>query len=138
LVAGGEGSSGSLFVAEDPERALQELAPYILHEINGYGRWAVENEANQHLYQPTDDLDVARRMGMHLIATPDEAAAQLVASGRSGVILNPLVGGLPRELAERYFAAFLEQALPLARVRLAEHPTPASATTGDAPGSPNG
>jgi alkanesulfonate monooxygenase SsuD/methylene tetrahydromethanopterin reductase-like flavin-dependent oxidoreductase (luciferase family) len=138
LVAGGEGSSGSVFVSDDPERAWQELGPYILHEINGYGRWAVENAANQHLYQPTDDLDVARAMGMHVILTPDEAAAQLVAAATSGLMLNPLVGGLPLHMAEPYFAAFVEQALPLARLRQAEYPTRASAAAGDASGSQRG
>jgi alkanesulfonate monooxygenase SsuD/methylene tetrahydromethanopterin reductase-like flavin-dependent oxidoreductase (luciferase family) len=112
LVVAGEGSSGSMFVADDPERAWNELAPYLLHETNAYGRWAVENGTNQHLYQPTNDLAEVKAMGMHYIVTPEEAATLLRDAGDNGVILNPLVGGAPRRIAEPYFANFVERVLP--------------------------
>jgi alkanesulfonate monooxygenase SsuD/methylene tetrahydromethanopterin reductase-like flavin-dependent oxidoreductase (luciferase family) len=116
LVVGGEGWPGSIFVSHDPERSWHELAPYLLHETNAYGRWAVQNDANQHLYQPTDDIEVVRRSGMYQVLTPEDAAKAIVASGSGGVMLNPLVGGLPTDLADEYLETFMAAALPKARV----------------------
>jgi hypothetical protein len=61
-------------------------------------------------------MAVVRRSGMYDVLTPEDAAALLVDSG--GAILNPLVGGLPPQLGEKYFASFIEQALPLAMQRV--------------------
>jgi alkanesulfonate monooxygenase SsuD/methylene tetrahydromethanopterin reductase-like flavin-dependent oxidoreductase (luciferase family) len=121
LIVGGEGSPGSIFVADDPDRAWHELAPYLLHETNAYGRWALENGANQHLYQPTDDITVARSSGMYEVLTPDEAVMRFCDAGSAGVILNPLVGGLPPGLAERYLWTFIDRVLPKALVSGAEN-----------------
>ena len=100
LLEGGDGSGpGSMFVADDPDEAWHELGPYFLHETNAYGRWATENGANEHLYQPTDDLDVIRTSGMYSVLTPEEAVNAVVSAGPGGVGLHPLVAGLPRDIA---------------------------------------
>jgi alkanesulfonate monooxygenase SsuD/methylene tetrahydromethanopterin reductase-like flavin-dependent oxidoreductase (luciferase family) len=111
-VEGGLGSPGSLFVAEDPERAWAELAPFMLHEANSYARWAVENGANQHLYSPVKTVAELQGMGMYRVVTTAEAIDELDSS--PGVILNPLVGGLPVATAERYLNAFIDDVLPSA------------------------
>jgi len=115
FVAGGDGSATNVFVTDDPERSWAELAPYLLHETNAYGRWAMANDANRHLYQPTDDLGAVKASGMYAVETPADAARRLVDAGPAGVFLNPLVGGVPRAVAEPYLAAFIDDALPQAR-----------------------
>ena len=81
---GGEGSSASLFVSDDPERTWSVLAPYLLHEVNSYGKWAQDNGANEHLYQPTGDLKVVCEMGMYVVMRPEHAQRFVTAAGNGG------------------------------------------------------
>lgn len=65
-------------VAEDPEAALEELAPYYHHVNNSYGEWFVEDRVHDddHGFKPMT-LDEFKRSGTLQILTPDEAIGML-------------------------------------------------------------
>jgi hypothetical protein len=112
MIVGGDGSSASLFVSDDPERTWSVLAPYLLHEVNSYGRWAQDNGANEHLYRPTGDLKVVREMGMYVVMRPEHAQRFVAAAGTAGPMLQPLVGGLPPEIGWEMLERFVKEVLP--------------------------
>jgi alkanesulfonate monooxygenase SsuD/methylene tetrahydromethanopterin reductase-like flavin-dependent oxidoreductase (luciferase family) len=70
-----------LAVADDPERAMAELAPYYHHVSNSYGAWMAEDRAiglDDPAMKPMD-LDAFKASGILSILTPDEAVAHFTA-----------------------------------------------------------
>jgi len=91
------------FVAEDPERAWNEIGEYILMDAIGYERWKVKRGATittSHA-RTVDELRAER--GAYQILTPDDARA-IVARGAT-LSLQPLVGGIPADVAWPYLEA---------------------------------
>jgi alkanesulfonate monooxygenase SsuD/methylene tetrahydromethanopterin reductase-like flavin-dependent oxidoreductase (luciferase family) len=102
----------SAFVAEDPDAAWARLGPYLLHDARAYAEWLPEGSAVSRSGATTvDELRAAR--GPYRIFTPDEAIAHVRARG--ALLLHPLCGGLPPELAWEYLET-LERRV-LARLR---------------------
>jgi alkanesulfonate monooxygenase SsuD/methylene tetrahydromethanopterin reductase-like flavin-dependent oxidoreductase (luciferase family) len=106
--------SGPLFlhVAHDPDVAWARIAPHALHEMNSYAAWAaLAPGANP--YVPMDDADVLREQGLYAVLTPDECVA-LAESTETGaaLILHPLMGGLPPDLAWESLELFAAEVLP--------------------------
>lgn len=93
----------TVFVAEDPERAWAEIGEYLLLDAAGYARWNAGRRppASGSLATTVEELEAER--GAYQIITP-EAAASYVARGVP-LALQPLVGGLPPELAWPYLEA---------------------------------
>ena len=50
---------------------------------------------------------------MYEVLTPEDAVKRVLDAGDGGVLLNPLVGGAPRDVAEPYFYSFIDGVLPL-------------------------
>lgn len=103
-------SPTSLFVAENVDRAWEEIGPYMLHDAEMYAAWmgrghdaASKSEARS--VEALRDED-----GSYRIVTPDEA----VAMARSGnpLSLHPLCGGLPPDLAWESLRLVGEQVMP--------------------------
>ena len=95
-------------LAEDPESAWAELGRYFLHETNAYGRWQEESGLPTP-FRTTGDVDELRRRGQYRILTPDDYAKELAASADDPfVVLHPMVGGIPPELAWRHLRLFEE------------------------------
>lgn len=103
-------SATTVFVAHDVDRAWEELGPHLLHDVLSY---AALNEGNTH----TASLSTARTVEelraedrTHRVISVDEAVATI----RSGVplALQPLVGGLPPELAWRYLRTVTDEVMP--------------------------
>ncbi len=66
-------------IADDPEAALEELAPYYHHVAASYGAWAVEDNAlgvDTPALQPMT-LDAFKASNMLRILTPEDAIARL-------------------------------------------------------------
>lgn len=63
-------------IAEDPEAALEELAPYYHHVNNSYGEWFSEDKVHsaEHGFRPMS-LDAFKASGILQVMTPDEAIA---------------------------------------------------------------
>jgi alkanesulfonate monooxygenase SsuD/methylene tetrahydromethanopterin reductase-like flavin-dependent oxidoreductase (luciferase family) len=93
-------SASVVFVAEDVDRAWDELGPYLMHDVTAYANW---NEGNDHtvslsFVSTAEELRAENRT--HRIVDVDEAA-DLVRAG-SPLQLHPLIGGLPPETGWRY------------------------------------
>ncbi|MDT4917153.1 MAG: hypothetical protein QOH89_1853 [Pseudonocardiales bacterium] len=102
----------TVFVAEDPDRAWAEIGEYLLMDAVGYQRWKAKRGATittSHA-RTVDELRAER--GAYQIVTPDEAYA-LVARG-AALSLQPIVGGIPAEIAWPY----LESAVAAATGRV--------------------
>ena len=94
----------TVFVADDPDRAWAELGEYLLVDAVGYGRWNAHRTGTASVSQATTVAELRAEEGPYRIITPD-AASELLARGFP-LALQPLVGGIPPEIAWRY----LEQA----------------------------
>lgn len=100
------------FVADDVERAWQELGPYLLHDAQSYAEWNPDNTTSAGITS-ADTVDQLRETSRsHRIFTVPEAAA-LVASGEM-LNLSPLCGGLPPSQAWPYLERVAEQVIPMA------------------------
>lgn len=93
----------TVFVADDPDRAWAEIGDYLLADAAGYGAWK-SPEAGTASGSFATSVDALRaEHGAYQILTPDEAAS-IVARGIP-LGLQPLVGGLPPDLAWKYLEA---------------------------------
>ncbi len=95
-------------LAEDPETAWDELGPYFLHETNAYGRWAREAGISSP-YSEMSTIEEVRASGQYRIVAPAEYKSEMDAAGDSGfVVMHPMLGGIPPELAWRHLHLFEE------------------------------
>jgi alkanesulfonate monooxygenase SsuD/methylene tetrahydromethanopterin reductase-like flavin-dependent oxidoreductase (luciferase family) len=95
-------------LAEDPEAAWPELAPFFLHETNCYGAWQAAASVDPS-YRPMTSVDDLRASGRYRILTPDDYAAELAEQGDAALeVLHPMVGGIPPALAWRHLRLFEE------------------------------
>ena len=96
-------------LSEDPEAAWGELGPYFLHENNSYGAWQSSAGIDQTTFPVAADADELRATGQYRILHPDEYSTELAAQGDSAVVLlNPMVGGIPPEMAWNHLRLFEE------------------------------
>ncbi|GAA0603718.1 hypothetical protein GCM10009547_01700 [Sporichthya brevicatena] len=86
-----------LFVSDRPERTSAAVQPYIDHEVQTYKSWHAA-------------MDLDRAAGQYRVVTPDEAIE--LARQVDLLMLHPMVGGLPAQLSEECFDAFLRRVWP--------------------------
>src|SRR5690606_20881232 len=85
-------------LALDPAAAWAELGPYFLHDMNTYGGW-LDGAGMVGPYQTTS-LEELKEEGTYRILTPEECRADLEAMGGGATLmLHPMVGGIPPDLA---------------------------------------
>jgi alkanesulfonate monooxygenase SsuD/methylene tetrahydromethanopterin reductase-like flavin-dependent oxidoreductase (luciferase family) len=102
----------SMFVAEDVDRAWDELGPYLLHDARMYGAWmAGATTASGSQAASVDALRAEN--GNYRILTPDQAVENVRAGGL--LLLQPLCGGLPPQLAWRHLELVEKRVLPALR-----------------------
>jgi alkanesulfonate monooxygenase SsuD/methylene tetrahydromethanopterin reductase-like flavin-dependent oxidoreductase (luciferase family) len=115
-------STGPMFlhVTRDPERAWDLVLPHVMHDMNMYGRWADEVPSKRSIspFRPTDDPAVVKGSPLYRVLTP-EAAIELIreleAGGSSHVVVAPMCGGLPPDVAWPALELFVEAVLPTFR-----------------------
>ena len=105
-------------VAEDPEAALEELAPYFHHVNNSYGEWFVEDRAmGMDSFTPMD-LDAFKKSGTVQVMTPDAAIA-MFRDLREKMPLDHYMmmmpPGLPAERFVHYAQVFADKVIPAFR-----------------------
>lgn len=112
-----------LFIDENPERAWEELGPYLLSEAREYSSWrreGVERPYEAGAAAPVSDSMVSesitlaqlRAQKRYEIITPRECRQRIQAAGaRYDPILHPLCGGIPVERAWRSLELYVEQVL---------------------------
>lgn len=111
----------SLFtvVAQDPQAAMEELAPYFLHVNNSYGVWLNEDKASgvASVLKPMS-LDKFKASGILQILTPQAAIAHFKAmQARIPVehIMMAVPPGLPVDQFKPYAEVFAREVLPAFR-----------------------
>ncbi len=105
----------TVFVADDVDRAWEELGEYLLVDAMGYGQW---NEGRSNISASSSATSVEELRAEERdfrIVTADEAM-QLLAQGQM-LALQPLVGGIPPDIAWPYLrlAAEVSDAAAAAR-----------------------
>lgn len=88
------GSTVTLLSA-DPDQAWRRYGEYILHEAVEYAGWKRAGVPRPH-ETPVSSVDELRALNTVEILTPDQLVSQ-INSGRSEIVMNPLIGGLPLE-----------------------------------------
>jgi alkanesulfonate monooxygenase SsuD/methylene tetrahydromethanopterin reductase-like flavin-dependent oxidoreductase (luciferase family) len=106
------GGSSYLHVSDDPDTTWEQIAPYAMHEMNAYGKWAVESGTTTG-FQPVDDPDALRAFGMHQVVTPEKCLEMIRAMGEHPVVMfHPLMGGVPPDIAWENLRTFEDKVLP--------------------------
>jgi alkanesulfonate monooxygenase SsuD/methylene tetrahydromethanopterin reductase-like flavin-dependent oxidoreductase (luciferase family) len=103
---------GTLVVAEDPDRAWQEVGPYLLHDAMVYNSWQTA-DIRSSVKSGATTIDELRAEGVYQILTPDECVAIADELGPFGALTHhPLCGGTPAELAWPSLELFVDKVLP--------------------------
>jgi alkanesulfonate monooxygenase SsuD/methylene tetrahydromethanopterin reductase-like flavin-dependent oxidoreductase (luciferase family) len=102
----------TVFVADDVDRAWDELGPYLMHDVLTYGAWNVGKTGIASISSARTVEELRAEEGSHRIYGFEEAV-DLVRGG--GMLpLHPLCGGLPPELAWKYLAIVADEVMPAA------------------------
>lgn len=106
-----------VLVAEDPEAAMEEVAPYYHYVNNAYGVWLNEDKASG-IDSPllkTMDLDVFKQSKILQIWTPEKAIEKFKAmQARVPVdhFMMMLPPGMPQDRFKHYAQLFADKVLP--------------------------
>lgn len=104
-------------VAEDPEAAMEELAPYFHHVNNSYGAWLNEDKAigiDDPALKPMS-LDDFKKSGILRIDTPDQAIARFQAMQERIAVEHYMLmrpPGLPADRFLHYAGLFAREVMP--------------------------
>jgi alkanesulfonate monooxygenase SsuD/methylene tetrahydromethanopterin reductase-like flavin-dependent oxidoreductase (luciferase family) len=90
----------TVFVAEDPDQAWDEVGMYLLRDALSYASWNADRPGTASVSFATTVSELRAEPGAYQIITPDEARAYAARGTLLG--LQPLVGGLPPDIAWRY------------------------------------
>ncbi len=90
----------AVFVADDVDRAWDEIGDHLLHDAQMYAAWNPDNDISAGISYAKDVSELRETSKSHLILSVREAVERV----RAGQVLNlsPLCGGLPPELAWPY------------------------------------
>ena len=105
------GDNQTIALAEDPERAWDQMGPFFLHETNAYGEW-LSGSDGAGPYHPVADLPELRAQGQYRILRPDEYVQELRAAPFPFAMLHPLCGGMPPDLAWESLHLFEHEVMP--------------------------
>jgi hypothetical protein len=119
-----------LHVADDPERDLRVLTPYMLCAINQYRSWQFPNSGAMGeipaQFAVTSEEDL-RRSAHYRIVTPDECVDLVCALPSDGVvIIRPMWGGFSPGLGWSSLRLINDQVIPRVRERLGSSTAPAT------------
>jgi len=93
----------TLFVADDPDRAWAEIGEYLLVDAMGYSGWNAHRTGTASVSHASAVAELQAEEGAYQIVTPDRARQFLARGVPLG--LQPLVGGLPPQMAWPYLEA---------------------------------
>ncbi|MFC4595072.1 LLM class flavin-dependent oxidoreductase [Sphingobium tyrosinilyticum] len=102
-----------IHIAEDPEQAWAELAPYALYENNAYAANAAS--AGQALHQQsTESTEALRASGNYLVLTPDEGLSYCRERHDLGrhIVINPLICGVDPEFSWKSLELIASRIIP--------------------------
>jgi alkanesulfonate monooxygenase SsuD/methylene tetrahydromethanopterin reductase-like flavin-dependent oxidoreductase (luciferase family) len=99
----------TIFVADDVDRAWENIGPYMLHDARMYASWLGDSAAASK--STATSIDALRaEAGAYQVFTPDEAVEYI---RKNGVLtLQPLCGGCPPDLAWESLQVVADKVLP--------------------------
>ena len=100
----------TVFVADDVDRAWDELGPYLMHDVRAYAASNAGDSTTASLSFAATAEELRAENRSHRILTVDEAVA-MVGSGQP-LQLQPLVGGVPPEIAWPYLRRVVDDVMP--------------------------
>jgi alkanesulfonate monooxygenase SsuD/methylene tetrahydromethanopterin reductase-like flavin-dependent oxidoreductase (luciferase family) len=100
----------TVFVADDLDKAWDELGPHLLHDVTTYAALNPGNTHTASLSTATTIEALRAEDRTHRIVTVDQAVS-LIESGVP-LPLQPLVGGLPPDIAWPYLHTVTDQVMP--------------------------
>lgn len=106
-----DGFPTSLFVAEDLDRAWDEIGSYLLHDARMYAQWLGAENSDTSTYSAAATVDELRQSnGAYRIVTPDQAIELYNEFGMLG--LQPLSGGIAPAIAWQSLKLIEQKVLP--------------------------
>lgn len=106
------GEAVSVFVAEDPDLAWQELGPYLLHDARTYAGWQPASQRSA-VHSDATTVEELRREGKYRILTPEACVARAREGGPFAPVIHfPLCGGAPPEHGWRSLELYVREVLP--------------------------
>jgi alkanesulfonate monooxygenase SsuD/methylene tetrahydromethanopterin reductase-like flavin-dependent oxidoreductase (luciferase family) len=90
----------TVFVADDPDAAWDEIGEYLLRDAVSYAGWNAGRTGTSSVSFATSVAELRAERGAYQILTPDEA--RRYAENGTALALQPLVGGLPPDIGWRY------------------------------------
>ena len=102
----------ALFVADDLDRAWEELGPYLMHDVTSYAAINRDTGHSASLSFVSSVEQLRAEDASHRIVTVEEAV-DLVRGG-TPLQLHPLIGGLPPAIAWRYLRTVVDEVMPRA------------------------
>jgi len=106
------GSATTIFVAEDVDRAWEQIGPFMLHDARMYASWLQDAAAVSKSTALTIDA-LRAESGAYRVLTPEEAVEYARTFG--ALTLHPLCGGCPPELAWETLHLVADEVLPALR-----------------------
>ncbi len=107
------GTPTTMFVADDVDRAWNEIGPHMLHDIATYGAWNVDKSGTASLSSARTVDELRAEEGSYRIFGVDEAVEMVKGGGM--LMLQPLCGGLPPDLAWKYVKIVTDEVMPAAK-----------------------
>ena len=103
----------TMFVADDVDKAWAEIGEYILHDVKMYGDWNPGDETTASISHAQTVEELRATSPAHKIYSTEEAV-ELVRNGVP-LMLMPLCGGIPPEIAWPYVEHVANVVLPRAQ-----------------------
>jgi alkanesulfonate monooxygenase SsuD/methylene tetrahydromethanopterin reductase-like flavin-dependent oxidoreductase (luciferase family) len=103
-----------LYIAEDPERAWQQVGPYVAHHADSYaGLTKSVGGENGGIFPPATDIEGLKKRPDYQVVTPDQAVALAERYDPAGALLfTPQMAGLPPDLSWPSLELFEASVLP--------------------------
>lgn len=109
------GTPTTVFVADDVDRAWQELGPHMLHDIAMYGEWNAKagKQGIASLSAARTVEELRDEQGSYRVYSVAEAVG--IVKGGGLLSLQPLCGGLPPDVAWKYLEVVTDEVMPAAK-----------------------
>ncbi len=98
-------------LAHDADAGWAQMEPYFLHECNSYGEWQAQDDVDSP-YRTVADGAELRATRQYDVLTPEQYIVELQGAPVPFVLLHPLCGGMPLDLAWSSLHHFEHDVLP--------------------------
>ncbi|GAA1828366.1 hypothetical protein GCM10009836_02640 [Pseudonocardia ailaonensis] len=109
-----------LHIAEDVEKAWEQIGPHALHESNSYAQWVDESRRGISAYRERASIAEVRASGTYKIVDPAGAVDHVASLGEDDVLeFHPMMGGLDPRIGWDGLRLFADRVQPHLRTAAA-------------------